>query len=350
MEMIDVGRVLWARRFWLVLGFVIAAMLGVAITYKVSPGLPPKLGTKTIVVGEATTQVLIDTPTSQIADTNSQSAPNIYNQANLLADVMATAPVQHAIAAQLHIPLSALTVVPPPSSIVMPIRATPLALASEKSAAANTWKLAIAVDPSLPIVAFDAVAPTPQAAQQLASDAVTVLRNQVAATAEAQHIASAHRLVVNVIDPPTSRALVTGPRKLYVVALTVVAFFAFAFALVMIEGRRRRRAMRGENHRDWHPGDDHSPSPEAPRTAVLPGASSFTERDVHGTSSSTTTTSRTAGEPARVVSDTSGNGSANGSRDLAQAVRRSLRRSLQPRPRPQRRGSDPDQDAVGANE
>jgi hypothetical protein len=243
-----VGRVLWARRWLLAAGFAVAVLAGVMMVYSVKPGLPPKLQSKQHYVGQGAAQVLIDTPSSQLAGLGSPNDPattdpNLYSQATLLADVMATGPEQTAIADRLGIPAAALVVKPPSDSVAVPIRATPLALAGKKLETAGKWTLAVTIDPALPIIAFSTLAPTPQGAEKLAAAAVAVLGQRLDAVAAAQRIPAGRRLVVNVIDPPGAAPLAVGPRKLYGMGVAIVLFLAICFTVVVVSGRRRRRAQ-----------------------------------------------------------------------------------------------------------
>jgi hypothetical protein len=242
MELIAVGQVLWARRRLVGVGLLLSILIGASIAYNVSLGLPPKLHSRQHLIGQAVTQVLIDTPTSQVVHLGSQNDATLYEQATLLADLMASAPVQEALARDLRIPVAALKVTPPPSSIVQPIRASPLALAGENvSAVTATWKFAIAVDPSLPIISLSAQAPTPRGALRLVSDAIAILRERLDAVAVSQHVPDSERLVVNAIDPPSAGPLLVGPRKLYGFAATVITFLAINFVIVIASGVLKRR-------------------------------------------------------------------------------------------------------------
>lgn len=242
MELIAVLRVLWARRWLVGSAFIVAVAIGVLMTYNVSLGVPPKLDRKQHLIGQASAQVLIDTPSSQVANLAPTIDPNaLYTRASLLADLMGTAPAQQAIAARLGIPVWDLSVTPPPTSIAVPIKATPLALAGTRVGAARSrWQLAINVDPNLSIIAFSAIAPSPGQAGQLTNAAIAVLRERVKLAMTGQKVPALQQVVVNVIDPSRGGVLATGPRKLYGIAAALVVFFLSCFAIVVGSGLRRR--------------------------------------------------------------------------------------------------------------
>lgn len=244
MELIAVAKDWRSHARVLAAGFVVAVAIGVLISYSVSLGLPPRVHSRQTFVGEASAQVLIDTPNSQIADVaSSAQSATLYTQASLLADLMGTAPVQDEIASQLGIASTRLAVVPPPASIVVPLKATPLGVAGAKAATASSpWQLTITQDPVLPIIAFAAQGPTPYRAGQLATAAMSALRERLDAIDLEQNVPTHQRTVVNVIGPPLTGWVSHGPRKLYGLAAAVVVFGLFCFALVIVEAKRRRRA------------------------------------------------------------------------------------------------------------
>jgi hypothetical protein len=248
-ELISYVRLLWSRRWLTALVLVAAILVGVLVSYRVTLSLPPRLHTRVHYLGEASAQVLIDTSHSQIADLNPDpTAPAGYldGHATLLADLLATSPIDQTIAQRVDIPFNQLKVTPPPGSIVPPVKASPLAIAAEKSdgAAAGPYELTITVEPDLPIIALTTVAPTPQQAQQLATATINVLTERVDALATKQSVPTAERALVDQIGPPRAGPVARGPRKLYGLAAVVIVFLLGTFAIVAATGTDRRRASR----------------------------------------------------------------------------------------------------------
>jgi hypothetical protein len=244
-ELIAFFRELRARRWLVAAGFAVAVAVGVLLVYRVSLGFPPKFRTRQYYVGEASAQVLIDTPKSQIADLNPPGALVLYTRATLLADLIATAPVQQQIAGQIGVPAANLRITPPAGSVVAPVKASPLGVAGAKaasaSAAASPWQLTVTIDPTLPIIAFAAQGPSAAGALSLATAAVDVLRQRVNSLAAGQRVPTNDQAVVNQIGPPVAGVAARGPRKLYGVAATVVVFMLICFVLVGARGFGRRR-------------------------------------------------------------------------------------------------------------
>ncbi len=158
---------------------------------------------------------------------------------------MGSATTEQQIATQLALRPDQLEVTPPPTSILPPIVATSLGVAAQKlTKAPAAWQLSLVMDPDLPIIAFNTVAPTPQDAQRLAATAVTVLSQSIDTTATDDQIPASKRLVVDVIGPPLGSYLETGPTKLYGAVATVVLFVLICLGIVVLGGRRAVRAAR----------------------------------------------------------------------------------------------------------
>jgi hypothetical protein len=243
MELVECGRILWRRRWFVAAAFAVAVLVGILLSFRVTLGLPPKLHSRAYSVGEATAQVLIDTHRSQISDLNPSGAANLYPRASLVANLMATAPIVDRIATRLQLSPGDLAVTPPPSSILPPIKATALGIQGARAGPATAkWTLAIALDPNLPLVSFRATAPSPSGAYQLVTAVISVLTQLVTSTATAQHVPVANQVVVNTIGTPLAGPVVRGPRKLYGVVASLVIFLGLCFVLVVSGADRRSRA------------------------------------------------------------------------------------------------------------
>lgn len=252
MELFESGKILWRRRYIVLIALVVALLGGVLLTFHVSPGFPPTLASRVHTSGEASAQVLVDTPRSQIADLNPTGAPYVYERASLLSNVMATAPVQEQLAEQLKLVPGELSVTPPTASIIAPIKATGLATAGTALTAVKpTWNLAITIDPNLPLLNFTATAPTAADAQALALGAISLLRTQVGGLASREDVPAGERVVVNTIGPPVPTAVVKGFRKAYGFAVTVVLFLAECFLIVIWDRRRKRDDRQPQSYETW---------------------------------------------------------------------------------------------------
>ena len=97
MDLIKILNELWKRRLWVLGAVVVAALIGLSTTYKL-----PSLEKRAELVGAASSQVLIDSSTSAIADVERDPAP-LANRAVVLAQYMSSSEARTAIAAKMDI-------------------------------------------------------------------------------------------------------------------------------------------------------------------------------------------------------------------------------------------------------
>ena len=92
MDLIRILNELWNRRLWVVAATVVALLVGISTNYKL-----PSFEKRAQLVGAATSQVLIDSSTSAIADVDRDPGP-LANRAVVLAQYMSSAEARAAIA------------------------------------------------------------------------------------------------------------------------------------------------------------------------------------------------------------------------------------------------------------
>lgn len=85
-------RTLWRHRIILVLGLILAILVGMALAFKL-----PSLQSRSFKVGVATEEILIDTPSTQIVDVSPAGAYNLGQTANLLSTVMTQGTVREGV-------------------------------------------------------------------------------------------------------------------------------------------------------------------------------------------------------------------------------------------------------------
>jgi hypothetical protein len=230
MDMIPALHLLWRRRRLVVLALLISAAVGLVVM----------ASSRTSTVGLASADVLVDTPTSSIADLNPAGADVISARATLLANVMATDGLQATIARQAGISPEKLVIVPPASAAPSP---TTLALGAQKAAAGTVpYALTLSNDPTLPIISILAQAPNARAAASLAQSASTALRQYLASIAARQNIPAAKRPVLSLLGAPKAGAELRGGRKIYGLVAGLGLFLLFV--LLIVAGPRVVRAWR----------------------------------------------------------------------------------------------------------
>ena len=98
MQLYAILNELWRRRIIVGIALIVSILLGLMVAFKVSPGLPPTLTPRAQQVGVASTRVLINTPSSIVADLNPAGGASLSTHAQLLGNLLSSDEVHNAIA------------------------------------------------------------------------------------------------------------------------------------------------------------------------------------------------------------------------------------------------------------
>jgi capsular polysaccharide biosynthesis protein len=244
-EVVNLLRVLWARRLFVIAVGLFSLLIGVYMTFQISPS---GLKTRQYHVGIAASQVLFDTPDSQIADLSPPGADALGARAQLLANLMATQPVQRLVAQKAGIKVSQLVTVAPAMS-----GATVSTLsvdATQAAAKPTSYVLTITADAALPLVTFSAQAPTADAAARLANAAEAGLRDYLASITSTTNVPQGHRYVIKELGGARAADVTRGPRKLMGAMVAFVLFAMGCGAIIAVTGivRSWRAVAEAERH------------------------------------------------------------------------------------------------------
>jgi len=177
-------RELWRLRIGVGIVFLLALFVALSSIDRVSL-FPPGVKGRQLEIAAASTRVLIDSPRSQIIDlrTDTYDLTSLTSRADLIGNVMASAPVREYIARRAAVDPLRIQAVSPitanvPRSLVEP--------GSEKRASdilrsTDQYRLDIQASPSVPILSISSQAPNKEAAERLANGAVDGLRDYLRA-------------------------------------------------------------------------------------------------------------------------------------------------------------------------
>jgi hypothetical protein len=239
MELLPILDVLWSRRWLVALGAVLAIAVAVAMDYRVSLGAPPQVHSKQYKVGLAAADVLIDTPTSSVAALDPTGSGQLVYRAQLLANLMATAPVELRIARDAGVPPEQL-ITNAPASGGLPLVPNPLATAAAALKPSNTYSLTVVAQQKLPIIALSTQAPDAASAARLANSAVKALGDYLNTIAAQEGIPASSRPVVTSLGAAQSGEALRGPGRIKGLVVGFVVFVLFCSAIVVITGLSRR--------------------------------------------------------------------------------------------------------------
>jgi hypothetical protein len=223
------------RRVLVGIALVVSLILGMSVAYKISPGLPPHVASRQHKVGVASTRVLINTPSSIVADLNPNGGSSLSTHAQLLGNLLASDQVRSEIARSAGIAPSDLVVSP---LAVGGVIQTPLATSTPAPAGAST--LSVNADPLLPLITIDVQAPTPKQAAALANGSVNVLQSYIQSVAADESIPTSRRPVITSLGAAQGISKATGPSKMYGVIAVLILFGLSCYVILVATGARRR--------------------------------------------------------------------------------------------------------------
>lgn len=236
-------RELWSRRLLVAIGMAIATICAILVSFRVGPGLPPQLEPRQYHVGIASAGVLVDSPSSQIADLGTAESKadvvSLSARARLLANLLAASPLKDQIARRAGVPPDRMIAIPPPS--IAGSEPSPLATgaAAARGAARDLNVLRVYVNELLPIITADAQAPDPATAARIASGAVTELQLYLRTVAAADKVPNVRQLVLQPLGPARSSLERRGPRRLYSAVAWIMVFGLWCGAILAVSGFAR---------------------------------------------------------------------------------------------------------------
>jgi hypothetical protein len=223
-ELVGLFRTLSRHRVVVALGVVLALLSG----FVLSRGA-------TEVLGAAGTHVLLDTPSSQLVDTEARAADSLAWRSAFLTDVMATDEVGERVAREAGIPRRQLLVLTPDTTGAA--NPSPLATGALDAAPRDEpYILLVRSGEPLPLIAIEASAPNPEAAAKLVVAATQVMKQEAvtpAGTADAMHFG------VEPTGPVKTRLLVSGPNKATAIVGAIVVFVLWVIAIAVASFLRR---------------------------------------------------------------------------------------------------------------
>src|SRR3954469_2065729 len=183
-------RELWRLRIGVLIVFALALFVALSSIDRVSLFPPGVKGGRQLEIAAASTRVLIDSPRPEIIDlrTDTYDLTSLTSRADLIGNVMASAPVREYIARRARIDPLRIQAVSPITANVPRSLGDP---GSEKRASdilrsTDQYRLDIQASPSVPILSVSSQAPNKEAAERLANGAVDGLRDYLRALAVRQ--------------------------------------------------------------------------------------------------------------------------------------------------------------------
>jgi hypothetical protein len=274
MQLFAILNELWRRRIIVGAALIISIFLGLMVAFQVSPGLPPHLKSRQHVIGVASTRVLINTPSSIVADLNPAGGSSLSTHAQLLGNLLSSDEVRTAIAKSAGMAPTALTISP---LAVGGVVQTPLAVTAPAPVGASS--VSVNADPLLPLITISATAPTPKQAAALANGSVTVLQSYIQTVAAEEGIPPSRRPVITSLGSAVGLPSTSGPSKMYSVIAIVLLFGLSCYLILIVTGGKARlRELRELRALEYQRGLALMATAEPPEAPSAPDAAGTSAR------------------------------------------------------------------------
>jgi hypothetical protein len=239
------------RRIWQFKQLRFGALISVAVALLAAAWaagvFPPGSKDREAEIATSSTEVVVDTPRSAILDVrqDSYAIQSLTDRSVLLGNLIASPPVREYIAEQASIPVDSLQITAPLTSDQPRAPAAPGQKRGPGELVQSTaeYRLAIRANPTVPVLALYAQAPTTETAERIANSAVEGLREYLANIAVAQDTAPRDQIRLLQLGPAAPSGVINpGVRWQLGVVAFVLAFGLSCAAFVML--RRVREGYR----------------------------------------------------------------------------------------------------------
>lgn len=248
MELARALKALWKRRRLVALGAVIAALAAILSAFTVGI-FPPSLTPRTNTFATASTQILVDTPSSAFANLEEEVEP-LNTRAAVFSRFLASPLAITLIAREAGLPADAIEGQGPYEQNLPVFEQEPTAekRSSEIIGEGALYRLRFENNPDLPIVTVFAQAPTADEAHQLADAAPEALSSYISHIQEVQKTPVKRRVEVRQLGDATG-GLVNGGANAQIAALVFFVVLVL-WCLLLIPAHTIARGWRSHDDDD----------------------------------------------------------------------------------------------------
>lgn len=201
------------RRHWVATALTVVLAVGAAVGVRVTSHNVP--------TGAATVQILVDSPSSELANLTQNPTP-LISRAAVFAQVMSSQAVIQEIAASAGVPVSQITAQGPYSgsaetlNVITPAEARSNQLVAEKA----IYRITLQAQANEPVITTTVQAPTAAGAARIANAVYTGVQNYVQGIQQSGHTPEADRVTLRQLGSAQTASVNGGSRG----TLTIAAF------------------------------------------------------------------------------------------------------------------------------
>jgi hypothetical protein len=238
-ELTPILRTLWQARLALLATLLAAISLAVVSGYHVGGGVPPKLTARAIPSGAATAQVLVDSPSSALANLKQNPIP-LSTRAGVFAQFMASTAIRDAVAAKTGLPAESILAQGPFDDPAMapegPKPPDPSSVAHGKK-----YRLTFVAQEQLPVVTVYAQAPDVETARRLADAVAPAVQGYIDELQTKAKLNDKYRTQIRGLGPAQAGTVKPSPNIKMIGTFLAVMVAGVILILQFSTLRRRRR-------------------------------------------------------------------------------------------------------------
>jgi capsular polysaccharide biosynthesis protein len=221
------------RRHWIASALTVVVAIGAAVGVRMSSHSVP--------TGAATVQILVDSPSSELANLTQNPTP-LISRAAVFAQVMSSQAVIQQIASAAKVPVSQITAQGPYSGAAENLNViTPAEARSNQLVAENAiYRVTLQAQQNEPVITTTVQAPTPAAAARIANAVYTGVQNYVSTIQQSGHTPDADRVTLRQLGSAQTATVNGGSRMTLTLAAFLGVMLVGLLAILGIEALRKR--------------------------------------------------------------------------------------------------------------
>jgi hypothetical protein len=229
MELVQILKSLWSKRWWVALGAVVAAGAAITVLYRVSLD-PPGLQDRSVRVGAASAEILIDAPKSTLGDLGRDIVP-LTSRGGIFTRYLGTDGATTEIASESGIPASRIAVASPKLSIDG-VPDTKSAERAAKLGSSRDYLLQVQQGDELPVLSIFTQGPTADGARRLANATAGALAAVVTSIQDETGVPERRRLTIRQLGTARAGELREEPSRMLAAAVFMGVLGAFCLAIL----------------------------------------------------------------------------------------------------------------------
>ena len=229
MELVYILNALWRKRWMVALGVLVGALAAISVVYSPSVS-PPGLHDKSITVGGASAEILIDAPKSALGDLN-RDIRGLTSRTGIFTRFLTSQGATEEIAREAGIPANSITVAGP-ALIVDGVPDTKTTERVARLGTAGRYLLRVQQGSKLPVIQIYTQAPTREEARRLADSAAGSLGTVIAGIQRETGVPEKRRLVIRQLGETRAGEVSDKPSLALAGFLFVAIVGAFCLAIL----------------------------------------------------------------------------------------------------------------------